>query len=347
MTEVVNFDECTRIDELSYGGNAGQKRAYAYSGTAWMVKFPENTRSLQGKHLPSYTSSPISEYIGSHIYASLGIPVHDTVLGVCAGKVVVGCRDFSDRGDLIAFGMIKNSVDEELLSGELGSTTRGERLSDVMRVLEHAPVLRSVRDAVRERFWDMFVTDAFILNNDRNNGNWGVLRRKFGIELAPVFDNGNCLFNKRNPSVAGRRILDEALIEEDARNGRSFFMTDDDHHIHPLQFIETMANEECNRAVLRFAERIDMGKVDAIIDGIPRSIIGLPVITVEQRALYKGVLHAAAEKWILPTAGKIMESAEASREAPSLDEETHASAVAKAACLTLKTSPREQTGGER
>ena len=40
-----------------------------------------------------------------------------------------------------------------------------------------------------ERFWDMFVVDAFIKNPGRSNGNWGVLMdASFSYELAPVYD---------------------------------------------------------------------------------------------------------------------------------------------------------------
>lgn len=43
----------------------------------------------------------------------------------------------------------------------------------------------------------MFVIDALIGNTDRNNSNWGIILRKDGAkEIAPVYDNGNCLNNK-------------------------------------------------------------------------------------------------------------------------------------------------------
>ena len=46
----------------------------------------------------SYVTSPLSEYIGSHIYQILGYDVHETILGVCFEekryKVVYACKDF-------------------------------------------------------------------------------------------------------------------------------------------------------------------------------------------------------------------------------------------------------------
>lgn len=43
---------------------------------------------------------------------------------------------------------------------------------------------------LKERFWD--IMDAFLSNNDRNEGNQGLVfdRNKKAIRIAPVFDNG-------------------------------------------------------------------------------------------------------------------------------------------------------------
>ncbi|WP_434311666.1 HipA domain-containing protein [Hominifimenecus sp. rT4P-3] len=303
--EMIDFIDSERVPGRGYHGNAGRKQAYFHDGTLWMVKFPQNTRGLEGKHLPSYTSSPLSEYIGSHIYDSLGIPVHETVLGRCQGKIVVGCKDFTVHAELMDFHQIKNTMDEDLISGSFGSSASGERLSDVLRVIEHAEEFAAMRDEVKERFWDMFVTDAFILNNDRNNGNWGILVDRFHIQLAPVFDNGNALYNKRNPSLTERRLTEPALLEQDALQGRSFFTDDEDHHIHPFRFLASMENEDCNAAVLRFAERLDLEKVNALIDGVPEQAFGLPVMSQVQKEFYKNLLKMGYEKGIQPVVAKL------------------------------------------
>lgn len=232
--KLINFDECRRIPTRGYRGNAGRKQAYLYDNELWMVKFPQNTKDLKRAHLPSYTSSPLSEYIGSQVYALLGIPVHDTVIGQCQGKIVVGCKDFTVNGELLEFSQIKNTMDEDLITGSYGSSARGERLSDVLKVIDHAEAFTGLRDEVRRRFWDMFITDAFILNNDRNNGNWGLLLGRYTAKPAPVFDNGNAFFNKRTPSVLERRGSEPVLVEQDVFTGVSFFLDDNDHHIHPF-----------------------------------------------------------------------------------------------------------------
>lgn len=303
--ELYDFQENERITRRVYHGNAGTKRAYLHDDIVWMVKFPQNTRNFVGNHLPSYTSSPLSEYIGSHIYDSLGIPVHETVLGRCQGKIVVGCRDFTVDAELLDFHGIKNTVDEAVISGSIGSSAHGERLSDVLKVIDNAEDFSGIRDKVKERFWDMFVTDAFIRNNDRNNGNWGLLVTRYTTKLAPVFDNGNAFFSKRNFSVTERRLNEAEAVENDIQSGMSFFTDNNDKHIHPFQFIAAMENADCNAAIMRFVERLDMNKVEQIIEEIPEKAFSLDVILPVQKEYYKKLLYTAYKQEILPVAEKL------------------------------------------
>ena len=53
----------------------------------------------------SFTTSPLSEYVGSHIYQLLGYTAHNTMLGYYFNKelskkqIVVACEDFTDEFD--------------------------------------------------------------------------------------------------------------------------------------------------------------------------------------------------------------------------------------------------------
>ena len=289
--ELVDFNTCERIKGYGYRGNAGRKLPYLYNENVWMVKFPGSTKDMTGKHLPSYTSSPISEYLGSHIYETLGIDVHETVLGQCEGKIVVGCRDFTQNATLFEYSQIKNTVDDTLISGSYGSSAHGERLSDVLRVIQTSDEFEGLREKVVERFWDMFVVDAFIHNNNRNNGNWGLLVSKCTLDLAPVYGNGNAFFNKRNPSLFKTRLSEETLLEEDALSGKSFFLDNDDKHLNPLEFFETTNDENCRTALKCFVARVDLAKIFAIIDDIPHKAFGQVVIEEQQREFYKELLE--------------------------------------------------------
>ena len=113
MVEIADLRDCAPSG-LFYGGRAGQKEGILIEGEPWIAKYPRTTRDLMGKHLPSYTSSPVPEYLGSHIYELLGIPVHETMLGYRAGKIVCACRDFTfPNARLFEFREIKNALSDD------------------------------------------------------------------------------------------------------------------------------------------------------------------------------------------------------------------------------------------
>lgn len=314
MIDIKDLNKYERDFSTYYGGRSGSKYAIIIDGERWMIKYPESTKDFKGReekntHLFSYTASPLSEYIGSQIYKSLGIPVHETMLGIRDKKLVVACKDFDPLHRLVEYGQIKNSLtaaDVELVHSSSGQ--QGEALIDVLNVIATAPVFQKTPD-VKERFWDMFVVDAFIRNNDRNNGNWGIFINADGTgKLAPVYDNGNCLFNKRNPSVAERRIANERDIYQDALGtGVSFFTDKYDKNIHPFQYIESIENPDCMNALLRFVNHLDIKAIDMIVDEIPENFQDIQIITESQKEHYKVVFHMMLNKSIFPTATLIKE----------------------------------------
>ena len=51
----------------------------------------------------SYVNNVLSEYIGSHIFQSIGIPTHETLLGVMrrgGERLAVACKDFCYTGHI-------------------------------------------------------------------------------------------------------------------------------------------------------------------------------------------------------------------------------------------------------
>ena len=225
--KILDLRDC-ELSLRGYGGAAGRKVGIVIDGEPWIAKFPRTTRDLVGRHLPSYTSSPVSEYLGSHIYELLGVPAHRTELGFMEGKVVCACKDFTWPDKLlIDFKSIKNATPDELEGYErVPSDGDCIFLSDVLSAIEVSPILSRV-DGVEERFWDQFVVDAFIKNPDRNNGNWGVLLDRSGnVELAPVYDNGSSLFSKRSPEFAEERLADEKSDQAGRDHRRDFLLQD-------------------------------------------------------------------------------------------------------------------------
>lgn len=205
MQSIIDFSECSYgLKHGSYGGQAGDKDGIEYNNEDYIIKYPKAARYYKKIDDMSYVSSPLSEYIGSHIYSILGYDVHDTTLGFRNNKIVVACKDFCQMPNkkLLDMRSIKNAANKEL-ENKLGYEPHSSATGDLVNLKEQIlhmdfnPILKQV-DGVKERFWDCTIIDILIDNNDRNNGNQGIqldMSTK-SYKLAPIFDNGNAFSNK-------------------------------------------------------------------------------------------------------------------------------------------------------
>ena len=59
---LIDFNECIENNK-AYGGMAGSKLGIIYQNEDWILKFPKTTKGMRETEI-SYTTSPLSEYIG-------------------------------------------------------------------------------------------------------------------------------------------------------------------------------------------------------------------------------------------------------------------------------------------
>ena len=84
MIDIIDFSDCPLSDrDLSYGGRSGPKRGIVYRGMKWILKFPKSGALMREAKGLSYVTSPLCEFIGSHVFSILGCDVQETVMGVC------------------------------------------------------------------------------------------------------------------------------------------------------------------------------------------------------------------------------------------------------------------------
>ncbi|MDR1800448.1 MAG: HipA domain-containing protein [Lachnospiraceae bacterium] len=278
--EYYDFDKCKQ-NTRSYGGKAGDKTGIILDGENWLLKFPKSTKSFRDVML-SYSTAPLSEFLGSNIYKSIGLDVQETLLGEFRGKTVVACKDFLQNGDSLDEFMDIINQPSESISDEtkerLLDDSKNE-INDIITVIENNHILKNV-NAVKERFWDMFVVDAFIGNNDRNNGNWGIIRHLDDtLSLAPVYDNGNAFSNKSDDSRMKKILNNDDLFLNSAYHSATCCFMEDGKSINPLKYILSGNNSDCNEAIKRIVPRIDMSKIEDIISSAP-------TITEIQMAFY-------------------------------------------------------------
>ena len=134
-----------------------------------------------------------------------------------------------------------------------------------------------------------------------------------------MYDNGNAFFNKRSPSVSVRRVLSGEDIDQDAlRANTSFFLADDNSHIHPFRYVESLQDPDCTAALTRFSERVDMREIRGIIDGIPERAFGLDVISPAQKERCVRMMETIIERSVNPTLERLGHRPISLRSAPEL-----------------------------
>lgn len=194
------------------------------------------------------------------------------------------------------YNAIKNDyvegMDEKLQAISSGSSnSHFVDLDELIVVMEHHPLFKKIPE-LKDRFWDMFIVDAFIGNNDRNNGNWGVIVNESTAEtrIAPVFDNGSSFNNKSSDNQMLKIMSDESRFIQSVYTSRRCIFTSNDVQINPLDFIQSGSNEDCNKALLRVVPNINLDKILTFISEIPNDFNGLRVMSSVQKDFYSASL---------------------------------------------------------
>lgn len=282
---MIDFTELPKRKK-SYAGANGSKISVVYNGEQYMLKFPPHSMK---NHDMSYSNSCISEYLGCKIFEKAGVPVQETILGTYktkkgVEKIVVACKDFTSVGiELQDFASLKNQIIDSERNGY------GTELADILSVFDEQTAMEP--EKIRERFWDMFIVDAFIGNWDRHNGNWGFLYHVQSDELtlAPVFDCGSCLYPQADERMIMKILADKQEINHRIFNIPLSAIQNNGKKINYYEFISALDNEECNRALLRILSRIDMKEIFNVIEKTP-------FISDLQKEFYRTMLMARKER---------------------------------------------------
>ncbi|MEA4911865.1 MAG: HipA domain-containing protein [Oscillospiraceae bacterium] len=269
----------------AYAGANGSKISVIYEGKQYMLKFPPVP--TKNKDM-SYSNSCFSEYLGCQIYKSVGIPVQETMLGTYdvhgKEKIVVACGDFTSPGVVLQdFASLKNQMIDSSRNGY------GTELADILETFSEQTAVDHV--ALTERFWDMFVVDALIGNWDRHNGNWGFLYDTHNdtMELAPVFDCGSSLYPQADAQIMGSVLSDQKELDYRIYEMPTSAITIGEKRIKYYDFLCSLENMDCNRALERIVPRLNMEKINEIVENTP-------FITELQKSFYLTMLRERKER---------------------------------------------------
>ncbi len=259
--ELIDFNKATEIPP-EYNGSE-KKKTMILDEKKYLVKFPDSNRSP--KLNISYINNVYSEYIGSKIFELLGINVQRVKLGYYHQDdrmfYVCACEDFTNENTkLIEFEKLENaSLDSE-----------GERkdLSDIKHIIE-LNTYNIDKTSFKNFFWDMFIVDCLIGNTDRHNGNFGFIKniKTEELTLAPIYDCGSCLFSTFTDEKMEEVLNNEGLLRDCIKNTSSAIKYNGSK-IKYYDFITKLENDDCSEALMRMYPRIDINKINDIIDEI-------------------------------------------------------------------------------
>lgn len=283
---MIDFSDCKIDPYKTFGGANGMKIGIIYKDKPYMLKIESKPA-----HKDFYSNGVLSEYIGCHIMQSLQIPAQNTILGTYQknGKIysAVACEDLTQGGyTLRQFTDIQNGC-IEASSGSEGKN----QLIPMLKAIEEQPLIEPVK--VKEFYWDQFIGDALIGNFDRHPGNWGFLlnEKTRQSKICPVYDCGSALYPQ-----AMEKDMEKILSSEEEINKRIYVfpqsaMRIGEQKINYFDYITSFKNKDCTAALLRVAPKVDMEKINLIIDGIDN-------LSDLQRKFYKVMLINRKEKII-------------------------------------------------
>ena len=268
-----------------YSG-AERKKSILINGNAYLVKFQKNSRDgLRFNH--------VSEFLGSHIFSMLGIETQETQLGTFGNENVVVIKDFlSEEEVFVPFNGIGDS------SLEQDKEKYQYSYEDIIKMLKDNMKLTDVEQTI-DLFWDMFIVDALIANFDRHGSNWGFIKKDNKYRLSPIFDNGSSLFPQLNTDEKIQAVLnDQEEIEQRIYMFPTSQVKYQGKKSSYYDIISSLAFEECNNALDRITERVDLKKINKLIDSIEN-------ISDLRREFYKTILKERFEIILLESYNKL------------------------------------------
>ena len=285
---MTDFSRYPINDDVFFSG-AEKKYEVQVNGFRYIMKYQKNSEiGLLFNH--------VSEYLGSHIFELLGIPVQETDLGTFDGKNVVLMKNFCRNNEVLVHF---NDIGESTL--EQDKELYQYSYEDIQQMLKDNTKSTNVPETIR-RFWDMFVIDALNGNFDRHGGNWGFIKRDDHYTIAPVYDNGSSMYPRLNTDAALQKILDsEVEIDRRIYQFPTSHVKLDGRKSSYYEVINSLQFEECNEALLRTVPRIDLIKIDRLIDGIEG-------ISDTRIRFYKTMYEQRYQKILLSAYNKLLQS---------------------------------------
>ena len=110
QTSLIDFSNCEELYS-DLDGNS-QKTRIVFEGCDYILKFGERLKEHSNSLEGSYRHAPVSEWVSCNIFAEIGVPAQETLIGTYKGHEVVACKDFviplGPDKELVQFRSLEN-----------------------------------------------------------------------------------------------------------------------------------------------------------------------------------------------------------------------------------------------
>ena len=204
---------------------------------------------------------------------------------------------------ILDYNCIRNSHSDEIEKYFL-STSLASSINDLEQIMVYMDKNKYFKELpyLKKHFWKMFIIDALINNNDRNESNWGIIINKDTreIRIAPVYDNGASFYNKSDDNKFKNILEDDFKIKQVFFDSAVSIFEIDGKKINPLKYIMSLENEDCNEALKTIVPKIDLNEIENIFKKLPNQYEGIKIISDISKDFYLQMLKYRYEKVLLP-----------------------------------------------
>ena len=222
------------------------------------------------------TIEEVKQWLDENIKKQEANYVYERKFYVCA------CEDFTTESTkLIEF--------EKLENASLDSEGEKKDLSDIKHIIE-LNTYNIDKTSFKNFFWEMFIVDCLIGNTDRHNGNFGFIKniKTEELTIAPIYDCGSCLFSTYTDEKMEEVLNNNGALRDCIKNTSSAIKYKGSK-IKYNDFITKQENNDCIEALIRIYPKIEIKKINNIIDEIP-------CITEIRKEFYKTIIKEKYEK---------------------------------------------------
>lgn len=297
MAQLIDFDQCPKIEGRQYPEICSKKYAIEYNGTPYMVKYPKR-QLIMGLYSQEVVSC-YSEHIGCKVFSLLGFPVQDTVLGYAEEnkerKMLVACKDLtSPKVRLVSF------LDTMELDPNMTRDAVFAAVHNLPTVLQYIQDQHYVDgDALKKYFWQVFIADAFLVNRERSIENLGFLmnEEENTAVIAPVYDCGDCLTpdvdDVNMAAFLANGEIGAPLYQQFVYGCGTSIFTVKGERTDYYSFLMQTEDKDCLAAAAEIIPKIDMAAINRMLD---EELAAWPL----RRDYYKALLAERYKLIMLP-----------------------------------------------